>query len=194
MSEQTSNGGTLRRNKVVLGATAGLLLTGLAAVGVYTVVSGNTPSAAAADAPAVTPGMPVAMTAAELQAFAGSHAGPEYWAGPQDDVTYEVTTHPDGTVYIRYLTGGAEIGSDSSDYLTVATYPQSGAYDLMQEVGAEDGTTTQTTDSGALVLHHDENPTSSYFSFPGADFQVEVYSPETGRAEEMVLDGTVAPL
>jgi hypothetical protein len=130
------------------------------------------------------------VTEDELRVF-GAANGPVYWAGPQDGVQYELTITDTGVFYVRYLPAGAELGEPSDDFLTVATYPNIDGYDNLVQAGARDGATSTVTQGGALIVTTPEAPLSTYFSFEGLGFQVEVYAPGEGESFSLVEDGTV---
>lgn len=136
---------------------------------------------------------PAIVTEDELRTF-GAANGPVYWAGPKDGVEYELTITESGTFYVRYLTDGAAAGDTSNDFLSVATYPNIDGYDNLVQAGAQDDAASTLTDSGALIVTTSAAPLSTYFSFEGMGFQVEVYSPDSGGSLALVEDGTVEVL
>src|SRR5262245_24246793 len=76
---------------------------------------------------------PVGLSESELVDEASSIDHPVYWVGPQPDTSeYELTQNSNGNVYVRYLTGSAQVGADQPDYLTVGTYPINDAIDALQ--------------------------------------------------------------
>lgn len=133
---------------------------------------------------------PRIVTEEELRVF-GAANGPVYWAGPQDGVQYELTITDTGVFYVRYLPAGAELGEPSDDFLTVATYPNIDGYDNLVQAGQREGATSTLTQGGALIVTAPEAPLSTYFSFEGLGFQVEVYAPGEGESFSLVEDGTV---
>ncbi len=130
------------------------------------------------------------VTESELRAL-GVTNEPVYWAGPQDDVQYELTLTETGVFYIRYLPAGTELGDPSDSFLTVATYPNIDGYDNLVQAGAREGATASVTEGGALIVTTPEAPLSTYFGFEGLDFQVEVFSPNEGTSFSLVESGTV---
>lgn len=145
-------------------------------------------------APSLTTGVPTVLSESQLQAFGKAQAFPVYWAGPQANRRYEVTRTAGGRVYIRYLTPNAKVGSAKPLFLTVGTYPGSNAYGALQAVGRRSGAVRVKTQSGALVVLPTATSRSVYFSFPQANFQVEVYDPQAGRARSLVLNGQITRL
>lgn len=133
---------------------------------------------------------PRIVSESELRVF-GAANGPVYWAGPRDGVQYELTITDTGVFYVRYLPAGAELGEPSDDFLTVATYPNIDGYDNLVQAGVREGATSTVTQGGALIVTAPEAPLSTYFSFEGLGFQVEVYAPGEGESFSLVEDGTV---
>jgi hypothetical protein len=142
------------------------------------------------DSPAADSTWPRIVSEAELREF-GAINGPVYWAGPEDNMQYELTITNTGTFYIRYLPEGTAVGDPGDNFLSVATYPNIDGYDNLVQAGARDGATAVLTEGGALIVATPEAPLSTYFSFEGSGFQVEVFSPDEGVSMELVKAGTV---
>src|SRR4051794_23163163 len=68
-----------------------------------------------------------AATGAQITALPARLGHPVFWLGPKEGTTYELTETSNGSVYIRYLPPGVEVGAKER-YQTVATYPFPGAY------------------------------------------------------------------
>src|SRR5215211_732283 len=66
---------------------------------------------------------PVIASEEDLVALSDKLGQPVYWAGEQVDTRTALTETEDGRVYVRYLTGDAELGDPQPGYLTVGTYP-----------------------------------------------------------------------
>ena len=49
-------------------------------------------------------------------------------------------------------------------------------------------------DGGGLLVAPKRVPNSVYLSFPGADYQVEVYDPFNGAARRLALNGLIKPI
>lgn len=179
--------------KVLLGAIAAVLV--VASLGAWlasrsddpapTSGAANSVSAAEADYSSAT-----IVSESDLRAFGGAR-GPAYWLGPRGDSQLELTQLASGSVFVRYLTGDAEAGDSRREFVTVATYAQSGGYDDLLEASRQDGAQADTSQTGALIVTTEDAPNSAYFSFEDADFQVEVFSPKKGAAEKFVNSGTV---
>jgi hypothetical protein len=130
----------------------------------------------------------------ELQELASGRERPVFWAGPQSGATYEFTETSDGSVYVRYLTGNAEVGDPSPDFLTVATYPLRNGYARVVAAAEEEGARTEELPNDGLALVEDGRPSSVYLAYEGEPYQVEVYDPSADRAVDLVTSGAVQPV
>ncbi len=137
--------------------------------------------------------VPTVVTEEDLREF-GRDYPPIYWAGPRDDTQYELTATQAGNFFVRYLPEDAEVGDDSSEYLTVATYAVVNGYQLLADSATTEGATAVTAQSGALVVTNADDEQRAYFAFEGSDFQVEVFDPAPGVAAGLVADGSVVLL
>ncbi|HEY7618202.1 MAG TPA: hypothetical protein VH834_00460 [Solirubrobacteraceae bacterium] len=178
-----------RRTAVVVGAVVLALLAGLL---VWLLARGDGDEKNAA--PSVPVGRPVALSDADLRAFARAQALPVYWAGPRANTTYELTRSAGGQIYIRYLPTGVRVGDPRPGFVTVGTYPQQNAYAALTAAGKRKGYTAVTAQSGALIVYNRRKHASVYFTFPGAAFQVEAYDPRPGQARAAVLRGGIVQL
>jgi hypothetical protein len=131
------------------------------------------------------------VTAPELRRLADSNSGPVYWAGPQAGRSYELSRTVDGRVYVRYLLPGVQAGDPRSRFLTVGTYP---VRDGIATLRAAKGMKRLSLAGGALAAYNPSKATSVYYATPGSPAQVEVYSPISGRALELVAGGRVVPV
>jgi hypothetical protein len=137
--------------------------------------------------------VPTLVSEEDLREF-GREYPPVYWAGPRDDTQYELTATRTGNIFVRYLPADAEVGDDSSEYLTVATYPVADGYQLLADSATAEGATGFQAESGALVVTHADDAQRAYFAFEGSDFQVEVFDPAPGVAAGLVADGSLVLL
>jgi hypothetical protein len=135
-----------------------------------------------------------AASESELKSFAESVSHPVYWAGPKEGFTYELTRTTDGRVYVRYLPEGTEVGDPSSRFLTVGTYPRAGAFAELKRAGRAKGAISLKLDRGGLAVFSEAKPTSVYFGYPDARYQVEVYNPSPDEARRLALSGQVVPV
>jgi hypothetical protein len=130
----------------------------------------------------------------QLKALAVTLGHPLYWAGVHPGTTYELTQTRDGSVYIRYLPSGVSVGDRRADYLTIGTYPQSGAFELLKSTATRNHVSTSKIPEGGLALVDNKHPTSVYVVYPRVDLQIEVYDPAPGRARKLVGSGQITPV
>jgi hypothetical protein len=135
-----------------------------------------------------------ATSESELRSFAESAPHPVYWAGGKDGHTYELTRTTDGRVYVRYLPEGTEVGDPRSRFLTVGTYPRAGAFAELQRAAKAKGAVSLKLAKGGLAVFSEAKPTSVYFGYPDARYQVEVYHPSPDEARRLALSGQVVPV
>ncbi len=130
---------------------------------------------------------------AQLERFARTLDYPVYWAGPKPGFSYELTA-ANGRTWVRYLPAGVSAGDPRSDFLVVGTYKQPRSYANLQRAATRSGGVSRQIAGDGLLVYSSAKPTSVYFSYPGADYQVEVYTHSTKTARSLVLDGTITPL
>ena len=145
------------------------------------------------DTPAPATGASAA-SESELRTFAESVSHPVYWAGPKDGYTYELTRTTDGRVYVRYLPEGTEVGDPRSRFLTIGTYPRAGAFAELKRAARAKGAISLKLERGGLAVFSEAKPTSVYFGYPDARYQVEVYNPSPDEARRLALSGQVVPV
>jgi hypothetical protein len=142
----------------------------------------------------VTPARPSAASEEQLKQLAAELGHPVYWAGAEAGMTYELTRTPRGRVYIRYLPQGVAVGSKRADFLTVGTYPQENALEVLKATAKKSGATTVELDGGGLAMIDPKRPTSVYIALRGQDLQIEVYDPSAPRARKLVTSGEIEPV
>lgn len=135
----------------------------------------------------------VALSEAELLAQASGLGGPAYWVGPRAGTeSYELTTTEDGRIYIRYLTGDAEAGDESAEFISVGTYPFPAAKAGLQRSARGSGGEVEQGQGYELLVGDNDNAYVVFDDEPG--LQVEIYSPQPGEAEQLARDGALSPL
>jgi hypothetical protein len=179
-----------RRQQLRLGAVIAVALAAAFLVWLF-VVDDDDDDGGGAETAAGDVNAAHAATTAEIAALASSVDYPIYWAGALPNRTYELTRTRSGRVYIRYLPEGVEVGDRNPSYLTVGTYPQANGYAAVRAASRRPNTLVRETRGGALVVYDRNHPRSTYFSFPGAKFQVEVFDPTPGRARKLTLSGRI---
>jgi hypothetical protein len=138
----------------------------------------------------------VALSESELLARVSSLAQPAFWVGPRAGTSsYELSTTPDGRVYIRYLTGGAEAGDPRPNFLTVGTYPVDEAQTALRDASrAAKGKQSLSKQNGYEVLSASE-ANDAYVVFDNQpNVQIEVFSPQAGEAAELAKSGALKPV
>ena len=133
-------------------------------------------------------------TVADISSLAESLGHPVYWAGPRSGVVYELTETDDGRVYVRYLTGGAQIGDPRPNFLTVGTYPVSDPVAALHRAAKESGGQLEDGPRGSIILTSEGNPTSVYLAYPDSQYQIEVFAPNGVEASSLARSGAIAPV
>jgi hypothetical protein len=134
------------------------------------------------------------VTQAQLERVAAQVDHPVYWAGPLKGYSYELTTTANGRIYVRYLPERVSAGDPRPNFLVVGTYAQPGSYEALKRAAKAGGGVTLGIDDGGIALFSSQAPTSVYFTYPDAKYQVEVYNPVTDHARRLVLGGTIRPI
>jgi hypothetical protein len=156
----------------------------VAAFGVVKLLTGS-----GTDSLTLEPGVPTAASPSALRSYSSGH-GPVYWIGPPENATLEVTRTSRG-VYVRYLTGGAEVGDKAARYTTVGTYPLRGAYQRMTTSARSKGFGSAKLAGGGLAAWNKSAATSVYLAYPRRAQLIEVYDPSAQRARALALSGVV---
>ncbi len=138
----------------------------------------------------VEPRGPVAVSEKDLVALSKELGYPVYWAGPRGNARNELTVTSDGSVYVRYLLPGKDVGA-SGGALTVATYPVADAYAVTQKGASGDGSAVVETPGDGFAMRSKASRRNVYLAFPGEDVQIEVYSPVPGQAARLVSQGEI---
>jgi hypothetical protein len=144
--------------------------------------------------PVAAGGGPVLVSQAQLERLAASSDHPIYWAGPKAGYAYEVTTTKSGRFYVRYLPAGLKAGDPRSSFLVVGTYSGKGSFADLKRAAKQRGAVETAIDKGGISVFSQGRPTSVYFSYPGADYQVEVYAPSGTTSRRLVYGGTITPV
>jgi hypothetical protein len=139
---------------------------------------------------------PATSSAATLETIAAlpnelGHA--VYWAGTRSGYTYEVT-EVDGSVFIRYLPPGIDIGDPRPKYLTVGTYRLAQSYTALRRQGSEPGNAFRRTHGGGIAVWSKRSPQTVLVAYPRSAVKVEVYDPSATRALRLAISGAVKPI
>jgi hypothetical protein len=137
---------------------------------------------------------PVAATPERLAELSEKRKRPIYWVGLSKGRTYELTQTTDDSVYVRYLEAGVKVGDARPNFLTVGTYPQSDPFKTVTQASKRSGAQVEKLDDDGLAVANRSRPSSWYVAFPDSEELVEVFSPEAGRARELVRTDRVVPV
>jgi hypothetical protein len=132
------------------------------------------------------------VTVNDLRVTAAAAGHTVYWVGQRPGVDYELTEISDGRIYVRYLPEGEQPES-GNPYLTVGSYAQANAYEVLQRLGNRPGAETARLPGGGLALGAGDSP-GIYVAFPGQETQIEVFHPQTGRALDLAESGALTPV
>jgi hypothetical protein len=135
-----------------------------------------------------------ALSPAQLKSLASDVGHPIYWAGTEPKTTYEVTKTSEGRIYVRYLPPGVKVGDARPDYLTVGTYPQTGALAKLKAAAAKTHAETIDLAGGGFASIDKSKPTSVYVAYPKVNLQIEAYDPKPARVRALVTSGRLAPV
>jgi hypothetical protein len=109
-------------------------------------------------------------------------------------MTYELTVTKKGDAYVRYLTAGIKAGDLRPNFVTVGTYPQANAYQVLAAAKRVKNARIQTLSNGALAVSYATRPKSVYLAKPGSKYMVEVFAPVSRGAETLVRSGLIVPV
>jgi hypothetical protein len=132
--------------------------------------------------------------AAKIQELAADEGHPVYWAGPTGAQTFEWTSLPDGKVYVRYLTGGAQLQDPRPRFLTVGTYPVGNGVAAIKNAAKGPDYLTFNVKGGGIGLINKKGAQSVYLAYPGSKYQIEVFDPNPARARQLVTSGKIQPV
>lgn len=168
-------------------AVAGLMVAAAIAVVVWLIVRD---SGSASPQPVAQPSAKAApITVAGLRTL-GSIGIPIYWAGVRRGYHLELTKTNTGSVYIRYLPSGVQVGSQNQ-YLTIGTYPMKRAFAVTKRLAAGDTSVPVGVKHGGVGFYSRARSVSVFFAYPRSAYQVEVFSPTAGEALRLVESGRV---
>jgi hypothetical protein len=133
---------------------------------------------------------PRAATIADLSSFAARLGHPLYWVGPKPGYTYELSTTSSGSVFIRYLPPGANVGDPRPRYVIVATYPFAGAFAAV--AGTAKHRPAFRLAHGGIAVVDTGYPESIHLAFPNSAYQIELFDPSPSAGRRLVASGAVA--
>jgi hypothetical protein len=181
--------GMLRRPRVRLTAVVALAV----AAGVMAWVVVDSTGGSSRPSTSNTPSQRVVATLSPLglRALSAAVKHPIYWVGENPGYTYEVTQTPNGNIYVRYLPPGVKINDSRPNFLIIGTYPFKGSFSALKR-GAH-GKPLSVAGGGIAVVDP-AYPKSVHLSWPGVNFQVEVYDPSPQRSLSIALSGEIRPV
>ena len=136
-------------------------------------------------------GKPTIASTQDLRSFAASVGHPVFWVGELPNLKLELTETSDKKVWVRYLPPGVNAGDKRAVYLTVATYPQQGAFANLEKASKKRGAIGGDVPGGGRSLYWRKNPGSVYVAYPVTDYLVELYSPSGQQARKLVQAGSI---
>lgn len=138
------------------------------------------------------PGKAEIVSQQDLRSFAQSNSFPVYWAGPIAGFNLELTETGDGQVYVRYLPKKVTAGDRRQTFLTVGSYPKTGAWAELKASAKNKGARTASAPGGGTMLWYSKKPSSTFVAWPGVNVLVEVYWPDGSQA--IVRSGQIGPV
>ena len=167
-----------------------LALAGIA-VGVVLTQTGNESTSAPQT---TTPGASTRLlTSSGLEELAQTLGRPLYWVGSKEGVDYELTSSPDGRMFLRYLPAGAKAGTEGN-YLSVGTYPFADAYASTVRAAGRQGFAQLNAGPEAAAVYALARPTNVFLAFQGLDYQIELFHPQAAEARRLVVERRVIPV
>jgi hypothetical protein len=139
-------------------------------------------------------GGPTLVSQTQLEDFAKTVDRPLYWAGPKDGFSLELTQTTGGRIFVRYLPRGVAAGDPRPEFLSVGTYAGPSSFADLKRASARTNAVSLELPGGGLAVFDSKKPTSVYFGYPDAKYQVEVFSPSGETARTLVLTGHVTPV
>jgi hypothetical protein len=178
-----------RRQEVRVGAVIAVALAIAAVVWLVAVRDGGSSKAK------ITSISPTAATPDRLRALAKDVGHPIYWAGPAENMTYELTETSSGRIFVRYLPESVPVGTSRSGYTIVGTYPVDNAYDVLNGLARKSGESSFPAPRGGFAVFGKTTSTNIYLAYPDEkNVQIEVYDPSPKQARSLIDSGRIAPV
>ena len=171
-------------------AVLGLAVAGAAAAVIALLVSSHGTQNAL---PAINGG-PALVSQAQLEQLAAASDTPVYWAGAKPGYSYELTRTSSGRVYVRYLPAGVKRRRREGELPRGRHLRAAGLVRGPAARGEGAGRALGADRDDGLVVFSSSKPTSVYLGYPGAGYQVEVYSPSADSARSLVLADKIRPV
>jgi hypothetical protein len=98
-------------------------------------------------------------------------------------------------VFLRYLPAGVRPGAAQEQFLMIATYPYPDAHTAARKAIKESPSLRyREVPNGGLAVVDPDAPTSVFLTFPGVDYQIEVFSSSPARARDIAASGRVTKI
>jgi hypothetical protein len=170
----------------------GALVVVLVLVGIVIWLASGGDNSSSTSSPPSSSGA-VAVSPSGLGSLAQALRQPIYWVGPKTNISFELARPSAGRILVGYLPPGVKAG-ERKPHLMVGTYPISNAYTVTQNAAHDSGAVGIDVGGGAVAFYKKAYPLSAFISYPGSDYQIEVYDPKPGRARQLVAAGEVSPV
>lgn len=143
-------------------------------------------------APSTVPGVRAEIvSAARLRQITAANGRPLYWAGPRSGTRLEYTQTPDGSTYVRYLTGSAKAGNNTADYVVIATYAQPNAFGRVSVIARRRHLSLANLPNGGIAVTKPDHPENINIVYPKQPYQIEVYAPDPAVSRRLVFGGAI---
>ena len=133
------------------------------------------------------------LTQSGLEELARTLGRPLFWVGPQPGADYELTSSPDGRLFLRYLPAGSKAGAQGN-YLSVGTYPFANAYAATVRAAGRQGFAQLNAGPGAAAVYAQGRPTNVFLAFQNLNYQIELFHPQAAEARRLVVERHVVPV
>lgn len=176
----------------------GLVVVLVVVVGVvaFVVTSGDDDEGTSAESTQAADAGPVEasiVSEEELADVASTSETPVYWAGEMPDTLLELTDE-EGSVLVRYLEEGDEVGAARAQRVAIGSYPLPNPRKSLNTFAKTPGATVTEVSGVGKVVISPEAQTNVYFVDPDNEVQVEVYAPTSKEAIGLVRSGKVQPV
>ena len=91
---------------------------------------------------------------------------------------------------MRYLPKGVAAGDPRPNFLVVGTYSRAGSFGALKRAANRNGS-VELPNKGLMV--ESTKPQSVYIGYPGAKYQIEVFSPDSDLARQTRSQGNDRP-
>lgn len=171
----------ITKNSTVILLMVGALIAGSVVTYAFTSNSQSITAAPISNISEITTGK-VGLTEIELISAVKELGIDVYWTGPVKAAKYTLAVPSKGQAFIRYLPNGQGLTDTKPNYLVIATYATTNAFDATQSAGNQSNGVTFINTQGAAVYYNKVTPNNVYVAFPNLDYQIEIFSPVAATA------------